>query len=127
MSYEGPERRKDNLDLEARVRDLEEKDRAGTKSRELMHTQLEHLNTKMDLMLSRMDEKNDECALHKTKTALLEAAQAAADLLAKKDKQALDTRLQALEDDVRWAYRTGLSGTVSAVAALLGAFWAVFH
>jgi hypothetical protein len=116
MSYDGPERRKDNIELETRVRDLEEKDRSGVKSREMMHIQLDHLNTKMDLMLSRQDEKNDECAVHKTDTALL-----------KQHQTLIDERMEAHEDDVKWAFRTALGGALGAVCSLVAAIWSVKH
>lgn len=112
--YSGPERRKENIELEGRVRDLEEKDRSGCKSREMMHLQLEHLNTKMDLMLSRQDEKNDECALHKTETALL-----------KQHQSLVNERMEDYEDDVKWAFRTALGGALGAVCSLVAAIWSM--
>lgn len=124
MAYDGPERRKDNIELETRVRDLEEKDRASLKSRELMHVQLDHLNTKMDLMLSRQDEKNEECADHRTKTAILEqkhaALEKAIDDISKKEVAPI------VEEQVflrRWA----MGALITACMALAGALWGMVH
>lgn len=106
--------------LEARIRDLEERDRAGEKSRTLMHVQLEHLNTKMDLMLSRQDEKVEDCAAHKTKTALVEAAVASVERAAAEHHQHVADRLTEHEADIKWAYRTALGGACVAAVSLAG-------
>lgn len=124
MSYEGPERRKENLELEARIRDLEESDRSGIKSRELMHIQLSHLNTKMDLVLSRMDEKNEECAIHHTKTAILEqkqvALEKAIDDIFKKD-------IAPIEEEQLFLRRFVFSALVTALGSLVASIWGMKH
>lgn len=116
MSYEGPERRKENLELEARVRDLEEKDRASVKSREMMHLQLEHLNTKMDLMLSRQDEKNEECAIHRTDTALL-----------KQGHQTFKDALASVVEEQVFTRRFALGGLATAAGSLIASLWGLTH
>lgn len=125
MGYEGPERRADNIDLENRVRDLEEENRASIKSRQAMHKQLGDLNTKMDLMLSRQDEKNDACAVHRTETALLKQSQEVNDKAIEAHKAATKDAIDAVEEEQIWLRRTAIGGLAVSVISLIGALWAV--
>lgn len=115
--YEGVERRKGNI--ENRVRDLEESDRAGAKSRQAMHKQLGDLSIKVDLVLSRMDEKAEECSDHKTETALLKAAHTVL-------VNTISTMAQAIrdvQDDQKWATRAAATGLVATVGGLAAYIW----
>ena len=136
MAYSGPERRADNIDLEKRVRDLEEENRASIKSRQAMHKQLGDLNTKMDLqlgdlntkmdlMLSRQDEKNDACAVHRTETALLKQSQEVNDKAIEAHKAATKDAIDAVEEEQIWLRRTAIGGLAVSVISLIGALWAV--
>jgi len=125
MGYDGPERRADNIDLENRVRDLEEENRASIKSRQAMHKQLGDLNTKMDLMLSRQDEKNDACAVHRTETALLKQSQDVTDKALEDHKTSTKEAIGAVEEEQIWLRRTAIGGLAVSVVSLIGALWAV--
>ena len=128
--YEGVERRKGNI--ENRVRDLEESDRAGAKSRQAMHKQLGDMSVKLDLVLSRIDEKNEECTAHKTDTALLKAGQnvftSAISTLAdsmKEFKEATTDAIRDIQDDQKWATRAAATGLVATVGGLAAYIWKV--
>jgi hypothetical protein len=112
MSYEGPERRQDSIDLAARVRDLEEEARSGGKSRQAMHRQLGDLNTKVDLVLTKMDEKAEAITEQKMKTLLLE-----------NKNNNFEIRLDTVEDNQKWATRGTLSALATAAAALAVHIW----
>ena len=128
--YTGPERRSGNV--ESRVRDLEESDRAGAKSRQAMHKQLGDMSVKLDLVLSRIDEKNEECSAHKTDTALLKAGQnvftSAISTLAesmKEFKEATTDAIRDTQDDQKWATRAAATGLVATIAGLAAYIWKV--
>jgi len=139
--YEGVERRKGNI--EGRVRDLEESDRAGAKSRQAMHKQLGDLSTKVDLVLSRMDENVDDCGNHKTETALLKAAHnvlantistmavsmkdlSASTATAIKDLgTSTATAIKDIQEDQKWATRAAATGLATTVGGLAAYIWKV--
>lgn len=141
--YPGPERRKENLDLESRVRDLEEENRSSIKSRQAMHRQLGDLSVKVDLVLSRMDDKFEECSSHKTETALLKAAHSVLantistmavsmkDLGESTGKSIKDlgastaTAIKDIQDDQKWATRAAATGLVATVGGLAAYIWKV--
>ena len=128
--YEGVERRKGNI--ENRVRDLEESDRTGAKSRQAMHKQLGDLSIKVDLVLSRMDDKFDECSSHKTETALLKAAHSVLantiSTMAVSIKDLSTSTAQAIrdiQDDQKCATRAAATGLVATVGGLAAYIWKV--
>lgn len=112
--YPGPERRKDNISLEARVRDLEEEARSNTKSRQSMHKQLGDINFKLDAVLVKMDAKNEECAEHQVELALL------------KQRQTIVERAQSIfTEDIKWSSRTAVTAVVGLLLGLIGYIWKV--
>jgi chromosome segregation ATPase len=128
--YEGVERRKGNI--ENRVRDLEESDRAGAKSRQAMHKQLGDMSVKLDLVLSVMGEKAEECAGNKTETALLKAAHTVLSdtisTMATSIKDLSTSTAQAIrdiQDDQKWATRAAATGLVATVGGLAAYIWKV--
>lgn len=132
MSYDGIEKRKDNLALEPRVRDLEESERAGAKSRQAMHKQLGDLSVKVDLILSRMDNNFDDCGEHKTETALLKAAHNVLSntistmAVSMKDLGASTAQaIKDIQDDQKWATRAAATGLVATVGGLAAYIWKV--
>ena len=125
MAYSGPERRADNIDLENRVRDLEEENRASIKSRQAMHKQLGDLNVKMDIMLSKQDEKNEACAIHKTETALLKKSQEVTADALKTHKEDTAKAIGDVEEEQIWLRRTAIGGLAFSLVALIGALWSM--
>jgi hypothetical protein len=125
MAYDGPERRAENIDLESRVRDLEEENRASIKSRQAMHKQLGDLNTKMDMMLSKQDEKNEACAIHKTETALLKKSQEVTADALKTHKEDTAKAIGDVEEEQIWLRRTAIGGLAFSLVALIGALWSM--
>ena len=132
MGYSGPERRAENISLETRVRDLEEESRASIKSRQAMHKQLGDLGIKVDLVLSRMDEKFDEFGSHKTETALLKAAHSvlantiSTMAVSMKDLGASTAQaIKDIQDDQKWATRAAATGLVATVGGLAAYIWKV--
>lgn len=125
MAYSGPERRADNIDLENRVRDLEEENRASIKSRQAMHKQLGDLNVKMDIMLSKQDEKNEACAIHKTETALLKKNQEVTDKALESHKKDTKDAIAEVEEEQTWLRRTAIGGLAFSLVALIGALWSM--
>jgi len=123
--YPGPERRKGNMDLENRVRDLEEDNRASIKSRQAMHRQLGDLNCKMDIMLSKQDEKNEACASHRTETVLLKKSQEVTEAALKAHKEDTKTAIDGVEEEQIWLRRTAIGGLLFSLAALVGAIWSM--
>jgi len=130
MSYDGTERRKDNISLDTRVRDLEESSRAGDKSRQAMHKQLGDLSIKVDLVLSRIDDKFVECSDHKTETALIKAAHnvllntiTTMSTSINEFKTATAGAIKEIQDDQKWATRAAATGLLATVGGLAAYIW----
>lgn len=102
------------VNLEARVRDLEEEARTSSKSRQGLHRQMSELDKKMDKMLDKMDAKTLECAAHKTQTAL-----------AIKSLEAAEDKIDDVSDEQVWVRRFAVSGLVAAVLSLLSVIWSM--
>lgn len=130
--YHGEMRRKDDSDgpLQDRVRDLEESDRASTKSRQAMHKQIGDLDSKMDssfkalsakldYILSQQIEKVEECGEHKTETALLKQAQTEF----VKGMTAMADAIKTLQTDQKRATHGAIVGLLTALFALGGYIW----
>lgn len=100
--------------IEDRVRDLEEEARNSTKSRQAMHKQLGDISYKLDAVLAKMQEKNEECARHQTELALL-----------KQKLQIVETDQETLYNDGKLASRTAVTSLIGMVLALVAYVWKV--
>ena len=119
MNPEFQERRKDNL--EGRVRDLEENDRRHTAehvetidSIAVVHARVGDLNVKVDMILSRMDEKAVDCAEHKGRLALMEQAH-----------NVLTDTVKTLQAEQVWATRAAATGLAATLSGMLAYMWKV--
>lgn len=100
--------------IEDRVRDLEEDNRASSKSRQAMHKQLGDISYKLDTVLAKMEAKNEECAQHQTELALLKLRVAA-----------VEVSRQELSDNSKWASRTAVTSLLGLVLGLIAYVWKV--
>lgn len=121
-------------DIESRVRDLEEKERKAQAAITAITNQLGNLNCKMDMMLSKQDDKYEDCTAHKMQTALLDKAVQVIERERTEDKKAAEKALSEAKDDFKakikevadevvFFRRTAIGAAGTAVMALLAVIW----
>ena len=93
--------------MEERLSKLEINDALSLQSRRNLHQQIEALGGKLDSLLKKIDGFLDNCALHKTSTALL-----------RQEVSALQSDLVELAEDVKWALRLAITSLMAVAGSL---------
>ena len=104
-------------DTERRLNTLETEVALANQSRKHIHIQLETLESKVDIVCSKIDSFITATQENKTNIALVN-----------KDIGSLGVRINKLENNHQWAIRTGISGLLSGLIALTTLIWRLlFH
>ena len=94
--------------MEERLSKLEINDALSLQSRRNLHQQIEALGGKLDSLLEKIDGFLDNCALHKTSTALI-----------RQEVDTLKGELSDLAEDVKWALRLAITSLLGVAGALI--------